>query len=153
MDRRHYIWYDHADTATLPNDRGHTIVGALRARLMEGDGMRKQLASLALVTGAMVATTLGTSVEVQAQEPVLCPSNAICLWTGKYHTGTRYVWTGGHRDLPSNFTDHVGSCRANRNGAFIDWATGKVCRPVSRGDYADFYLRGFGGKMDAVGDN
>lgn len=69
--------------------------------------MRKRLASLAVVAGAMVATTLGTSVEAQAQ--VLCPSNSICLWTGQYHTGIRYVWTGGYRDLPSNFTDHAGS--------------------------------------------
>ncbi|GAA1549681.1 lamin tail domain-containing protein [Streptomyces albidochromogenes] len=25
MDRRHYMWDNHADTATLRNDRGHTV--------------------------------------------------------------------------------------------------------------------------------
>ncbi|WP_329454137.1 peptidase inhibitor family I36 protein [Streptomyces sp. NBC_01497] len=115
--------------------------------------MRKRWASFALVAGAMLATTLGTSAETRAQPLILCPSNAICVWTGQYHTGTRYVWTGGYHDLPSNFTDHVGSFRANRSGAFIDWASGKDCHPVSKGDYADFYRNGFGGKMDAVGDN
>ncbi|MGW4317582.1 peptidase inhibitor family I36 protein [Streptomyces sp. NPDC004684] len=116
--------------------------------------MGKRAASLALVGAALAATTLGASADAQAQAQagLLCPSNAICLWRGQYHTGARYVWTGGYHDLPAGFTDHVGSFRANRTGAFIDWATGKVCHPVRKGDYGDFYLRGFGGKMDAVGN-
>ncbi|MDO0924238.1 peptidase inhibitor family I36 protein [Streptomyces sp. TG1A-8] len=119
------------------------------------------MAIFALVAGTMVAMTLGAPVEAQAQAQAqartqaraLCPGNAICLWRGERHTGTRYVWTGGYHDLPGNFTDHVGSFRANTGGAFIDWASGKECHSVRKGDYRDYYLSGFGGKMDAVGRN
>ncbi|MGW4274246.1 hypothetical protein ACWEGQ_18230 [Streptomyces seoulensis] len=113
--------------------------------------MGRRWAGFLLAASAVAATTLGAPAEARAS--VLCPGNAICLWHGQYHTGTRYVWTGGYHDLPGGFTDHVGSFRANRSGAFIDWASGKVCHPVRKGDYGDFYLRGFGEKMDAVGDN
>ncbi|WP_412075009.1 hypothetical protein ACLF6K_02615 [Streptomyces xanthophaeus] len=67
-------------------------------------------------------------------------------------TGELYVRRGGYVDLPSRFTDHVGSFRANRSGAFIDWADGKECRPVRAGDYAGNYASRFGSKIDAVGN-
>ncbi|MFD9336846.1 peptidase inhibitor family I36 protein [Streptomyces sp. NPDC060028] len=104
-----------------------------------------------LVSGAVVLTTLSTSTPAQALPA--CPSNAICLWTFQDGTGDLYVWRGGYVDLPGKYTDHVYSFRANRTGAFIDWAHGKECHSVRKGDYASNYGSRFGSKMDAVGDN
>lgn len=87
-----------------------------------------------------------------AQALPACASNAICLWRYQDGTGELYTWRGGYVNLPSRFVDHVGSFRANRKGAFIDWATGKDCRPVNVGDYASNYAGRFGSKIDAVGD-
>ncbi|OKK22872.1 hypothetical protein AMK16_00580 [Streptomyces sp. CB00455] len=81
-----------------------------------------------------------------------CPGNAICLWRFQDGTGEVYIWRGGYVDLPSRFVDHVYSFRANRTGAFIDWAKGKECHAVRKGDYASNYGARFGSKMDAVGD-
>jgi len=112
--------------------------------------MNARLMRAALVAGTVVVTTLGTSTHAQALPA--CASNAICLWRFQDGTGDLYTWRGGYVDLPSRFVDHVGSFRANRTGAFIDWATGKECRSVRRGDYASNYSGRFGSKIDAVGD-
>ncbi|MEU7065684.1 peptidase inhibitor family I36 protein [Streptomyces sp. NPDC046161] len=104
-----------------------------------------------LVFGAAVLTTLGTTTPAQALPA--CPGNAICLWRFQDGTGDLYVWRGGYVDLPGKFVDHVYSFRANRTGAFIDWAKGKECHSVRKGDYGSNYGSRFGSKMDAVGDN
>lgn len=112
--------------------------------------MRARHLRTLLVAGAVVLTTLSSTTPAQALPA--CPSNAICLWRYQDGTGELYVWRGGYVDLPSRFTDHVGSFRANRSGAFIDWADGKECRPVRAGDYASNYASRFGSKIDAVGN-
>ncbi|QLH19878.1 hypothetical protein [Streptomyces sp. Rer75] len=112
--------------------------------------MNARFMRCALVAGTVVVTTLGPSVQAQALPA--CASNAICLWRFQDGTGELYTWRGGYVDLPSRFVDHVGSFRANRTGAFIDWATGKECRSVRKGDYASNYSGRFGAKIDAVGD-
>ncbi|MFF4444384.1 peptidase inhibitor family I36 protein [Streptomyces sp. NPDC001502] len=103
------------------------------------------------VAGAVALVSLTSTTPAQALPA--CPANAICLWRYQDGTGELYVWRGGYVDLPSRFVDHVGSFRANRSGAFIDWATGKECRPVHSGDYASNYSGRFGSKIDAVGNN
>lgn len=112
--------------------------------------MRARLARFALVAGTVMAATLGTTAEAQALPT--CASNRICLWQGENGTGALYTWSGNYHDLPSGWVDHVGSYRANRAGAFIDWANGKECHAVPKGFYSAYYLSKFGGKMDAVGD-
>ncbi|MFF4262673.1 peptidase inhibitor family I36 protein [Streptomyces virginiae] len=102
------------------------------------------------VAGAVALVSLVSTTPAQALPA--CPANAICLWRYQDGTGDLYVWRGGYVNLPSRFVDHVGSFRANRSGAFIDWATGKDCRPVRVGDYASNYSGRFGSKIDAVGD-
>ncbi|MFI1943117.1 peptidase inhibitor family I36 protein [Streptomyces virginiae] len=102
------------------------------------------------VAGAVVLVSLVSTTPAQALPA--CPAKAICLWRYQDGTGELYVWRGGYVNLPSRFVDHVGSFRANRSGAFIDWATGKDCRPVRVGDYASNYSGRFGSKIDAVGD-
>jgi hypothetical protein len=109
-----------------------------------------------LIAGVLTLATLPTVQAAQANPSnanASCPSNAICLWTGVSYSGAQYNWTGGYKDLPPAWRDHSFSFIANRSGAFIDWSGGqKVCRPVSKGDYATRYDRGFGKKIDAVGD-
>ncbi len=114
--------------------------------------MRVRHVRTLMAAGAMaLLATVSSATPAQALPG--CPSNAICLWRFQDGTGEQYVWRGGYVDLPSRFVDHVGSFRANRSGAFIDWATGKDCRPVRAGDYAANYSGRFGSKIDAVGNN
>lgn len=113
--------------------------------------MKARTVRTLLVAGTVVAATFASPTAAQALPT--CPSNAICLWRYQDGTGDAYVWRGGYVDLPAKFVDHVGSFRANRTGAFIDWASGKDCHPVRVGDYASNYQGRFGGKMDAVGNN
>ncbi|GHB51267.1 hypothetical protein GCM10010347_21280 [Streptomyces cirratus] len=113
--------------------------------------MRTRHLRTLLVFGAAVFTALGTTTPAQALPA--CPSNAICLWRFQDGTGDVYVWRGGYVDLPGKFVDHVYSFRANRTGAFIDWAKGKECHSVRKGDYGSNYGSRFGSRMDAVGDN
>lgn len=113
--------------------------------------MRKHTARAMLVAGAMALTTLATATPSQAAPG--CAANAVCLWTKANGGGQLYTWKGGYIDLPSQFTDHVGSFRANRSAGFIDWKGGtKACRTVRAGDYADNYQKAFGKLIDAVGD-
>ncbi|WP_228974668.1 peptidase inhibitor family I36 protein [Streptomyces sp. DH12] len=109
-----------------------------------------------LVAGVLTLATLGTTQTAQAVPSTtnaVCPSNAICLWTGVSYSGAQYNWTGGYVDLPGSWRDHTYSFIANRSGAFIDWSGGqKTCRTVSKGHYAARYDTGFGKKIDAVGD-
>jgi len=107
-----------------------------------------------LVAGVLTLAALATTQAAHATpstENATCPSNAICLWTGVSYTGAQYNWTGGYVDLPPAWRDHSYSFIANRTGGFIDWSGGrKVCRPVSKGDYATRYDTGFGKMIDGV---
>lgn len=83
-----------------------------------------------------------------------CPERTICLWTLPNGGGDLHEWTGGYQNLPGPWHDHVGSFRARRNGAFINYSQGsKICRTVRNGDYADNYNNRFGRVMDAIDNN
>lgn len=113
------------------------------------------LYALALAGVTVASAAASAMVPAKSAQAVPdCPANTICLWSGQYGGGDIYKWTGGYRDLPQRFHDHVGSFRARRGGAFIDYESGsKICRPVAPGDYADRYLGRFGGQMDAIDDH
>ncbi|WP_128376403.1 peptidase inhibitor family I36 protein [Streptomyces cavernae] len=113
--------------------------------------MNRKLSAL-LLAGATVAATFVAATPSHAAPG--CDANTVCLWQGKNGGGDLLKWSGGYRDLPPGWHDHVYSFRASRDAAFINYNNGtKECRTVRAGDYADNYDRGFGRVIDAIADS